>query len=50
MLENTEESIKIWKIQRNWQHCVENTKKNKTKIQHNTCCAPLCANKQTTII
>ena len=26
-----------WIIQRNWQHSVHKTKKNKTKSQHNTC-------------
>jgi len=31
-------------IQRNWQHTAHNTKKNKTKTQHNTCRTPLCAN------
>jgi len=26
-----------WTIQRNWQHIVYKTKKNKRKIQHNMC-------------
>ena len=37
MLENTEGTIKKWTLQRNWQHRVHRTKKNKTK--HNTICA-----------
>jgi hypothetical protein len=32
-------------IQRNWQHMVHKTKKNKTKTQHNMRCLPLYANK-----
>jgi len=32
-------------IQRNWQHRVHKTKKNKTKTQHNMCWTPLSANK-----
>ena len=32
-------------IQRNWQHRVHKTKKNKTKTHHNMCWTPLCANK-----
>jgi hypothetical protein len=32
-------------IQRNWQHRVHKTKKNKTKTQHNMCWTPLCTNK-----
>ena len=34
-----------WTIQRNWQHRVHKTKKNKTKTQHTMCWAPLYANK-----
>ena len=34
-----------WTIQRNWQHRVHHTKKNKTKTQHNMRWTPLCANK-----
>ena len=34
-----------WTIQRNWQHRVHKTKKNKTKTQHNMCWTPLYANK-----
>jgi len=37
MLENTEGAIKNKTIQRNWQHMVHKTKKNKTKTQHNMC-------------
>jgi len=36
---------KTWTIQRNWQHRVVKTKKNKTKTQHNMCWTPLYANK-----
>ena len=32
-------------IQRNWQHRVHKTKKNKAKTQHNMCWTPLYANK-----
>jgi len=32
---------KKWTIQRNWQHSVLNTKKNKTKTQHNMYSTPL---------
>jgi hypothetical protein len=34
-----------WTIQRNWQHRVHKTKKNKAKTQYNICWSPLCANK-----
>jgi hypothetical protein len=34
-----------WKIQRNWQHGEQHTKKNKTKTQHNMCWTPLYGNK-----
>ena len=34
-----------WKIQRNWQHRVHKTEKNKTKTRHNMCWTPLYANK-----
>jgi len=44
MLENIEVQSK-WTIQRNWQHRVHKTKKNKTKTQHNMCWTQLCANK-----
>jgi len=46
MLENTEGAIKLIS-QRNWQHRVNKTKKNKTKTktQHNMCWTPLYANK-----
>jgi len=44
-LENTEGAINKRTIQRNWQHRVHNTTKNKTKTQHNMCWTPLCANK-----
>ena len=37
-------------IQRNWQHRVHKTKKNKTKTQHNMCWTPLYENKQTKIM
>jgi len=37
MLENTAGTIKLIS-QRNWQHRVRKTKKNKTKTQHNTIC------------
>ena len=30
-----------WTIQRNWQHRVHKTKRNKTKTQHNRCWTPL---------
>ena len=30
---------------RNWQHMVYETKKNKTKTQHNMCWTPLYVNK-----
>jgi len=30
-----------WKIQRNWQHRVYETKKNKPNTQHNICWTPL---------
>ncbi len=33
-----------WTIQRNWQHEVHKTKKNKTKAHHNICLTPLYAN------
>jgi len=45
MLENTEGAINKRTIQRNWQHRVHSTMKNKTKTQHNMCWTPLCANK-----
>jgi len=32
-------------IQRNWQHRVHKTKKNKAKTHHNMCWTLLCANK-----
>ena len=32
-------------IQRNWQHRIHKTKKNKTKTQHNICWTPLYTNK-----
>jgi hypothetical protein len=35
-----------WTIQKNWQHRVYKTKKNKAKTQHNMCLTPLYANKQ----
>jgi len=34
-----------WTIQRNLQHRMHKTKKNKTKTQHNMCWTPLCASK-----
>jgi hypothetical protein len=34
-----------WTIQRNWQHKVHKTKKNKAKTQHNMCWTPLYASK-----
>ena len=34
-------------IQRNWQHMVHKTKKNKTKPQVNMCWTPLCVSKHT---
>ena len=37
--------IKNGQTQRNWQHRIRKTKKNKTKTQHNMCWTPLCANK-----
>ena len=30
-----------WTIQRNWQHRVDKTKKNKTKTKHKMCWTPL---------
>ena len=33
-----------WTIQRNWQHRVHKTKKNKAKTQHNICWTPLITN------
>jgi hypothetical protein len=30
-----------WIIQKNWQHSVHKTRKNKTKTQHNMCWTPL---------
>jgi len=36
-----------WTIQRNWQHMLYKTKKNKTKPQHNMSCTPLYASKHT---
>ena len=33
-----------WTIQRNWQHRVHKTKKDKTKTQHNICWTPLYPN------
>ena len=47
MLENTEGKITKRTIQRNCQHRVYKTKKNKTKIQHTMCWTPLYTNKQT---
>jgi hypothetical protein len=35
---------KTWTIQRNWQHRVHKTKKNKAKTQHNICWTPLITN------
>jgi len=32
-----------WTMQRNWQHRIHKTKKNKTKRQHNMCWTPLWA-------
>jgi hypothetical protein len=46
-LENSEGAIKTWTIQRNWQHRVYKTKKNKTKTQYNMCWTPLFAIKHT---
>ena len=34
-----------WTIQKNWQHMVNKTKKNKAKTQHNIWWTPLYANK-----
>ena len=34
-----------WTIQRNWQHRIHKTKKNKTKTQHNICWTPLYGSK-----
>ena len=47
-VENTDGAIKKWTVQRNWQHRVHKTKKNKTKAQHNMCWTPLCTKKKTT--
>ena len=43
-LENTESAIKMNKPEKNWQHRVHKTKKNKTKTKHTMCWTPLCAN------
>ena len=45
MLENTEGGYQKKTIQRNWQHKVSKTKKNKGKIQHNMRWTPLYVNK-----
>jgi len=43
--ENTEGVIKKWTVQRNWQHRVHKTKKDKAKTEHNMCWTPPCASK-----
>jgi len=35
-----------WRIERNWQHRVQQKKKNKAKRQHDMCWKPLYANKK----